>query len=1158
MDDRGGILKLTRRGFVGTAGAAMGAAIISSARASEFSSLLVETIYLPKPGGGEYLAGIRLRLRNRDSEERSLTFRGSDFVSLDSAAPPKVRLSGLVQSFRDAAQPVPEDTVLKLTIAGVDLFNHLRGNVGGPCTYVFTISADVHGEDDAKTVVWQIGLRTNVWIHHDLFHWNDFPPAGLGGKGTVALADVMDGSAGFKLELGAGWITETLSRIVGQEIAAFGVHVAALGVLPDATGHHAENPREWRWSVRPIYASSRLSTYADVLEFRSLRFGWGKAPAEEPEEVADAPPKSQFTIELGDQPPLPRRALAAPALLAAPDGRARLPETRFAIRSEQNSYLSLTGFGVQATWETLERDGKREGHGARVAELTLAGDFVASLVSGGVTLGTMKYVVVAGSPELGLRADENGRWLLQADLVPTPDSQVFELDHIRAESVADNLVRSDDQARHFLSLGLGWLALRLPSVKAPATTKGPTPGVRLMASLPAGRVKALALRAPLAELPATLAPDGEKMFSRVAVVDPGIHPVLRLRSVELPSGLDEAEAGRAGHILLDAPFAGADGVPVLDLPLDSAMVEVRRASDMLLLDFRLANLRLRSGPHDGAFLIYPDPIAKPADLVPVDYPKEAVLRADFAPQHMAEQAFLRRDAAAGGLPALDFQKLAELVGGNWPAQVRRAFDILRSGTRQMKRIERQVPLRNLANKVADVLKPDWKPGVGEDEKIKDRLNHYDSLLTDRVNDFLAFALVYDKAAVRSWPIEVDWLPEDQTIYAGPDDLDPDAASLAWDLRQNDLLVIRRAKLIERLISVDGSYLDDPKVFPNYLSMMGGSHPEILDLTRGTKTGIATTLRFVPASPDASIVALIKGKWSDPAAQRSANSTKARLAADYAEFRARWQREAEAFRSRLSEDDFEEIANFASARWALVGRSENEPVAQLMRRVVEGMVDLTGDFDEPFPERSRARFSGPSRLAFRWSRRHDPAGEPATEVPFALAELLDWQRRDQMVTLRARTVREEDARGKLIRTTDYGEQLRLQGFEPAPDLLARSWMDRVYAMAATPPLDYETAIELPFRLQLSPAQNPVWVMPHRVDLDLTFGEDPVPPVPGQPLWSIALEPRNPDPLLPRTFPQWPESAGSGGEGCGRQRQTRHRVAEHPGWSACARPRRALVW
>jgi hypothetical protein len=1113
-------LNLTRRAFLYSSGAAIGTTAISFAgQTDEFSSLYVETIYRPLPNGQESLAGVRLKLGNKSGQLRSLDIAAADFAPMDATVLPKIELKGLDVPFRDPSQPLSEKTLLTIRVTGVDLFNHLKGEVGGACTYVFSVAAKVEGTGDNQIVTWQIGLRTNAWINRDRRQWLDFPIVNLREPGALALLELMEGRGGFKLELGPGWVSQTLSKIVGQEIVAAGEHVAILSVKPTTqvdrfgsfpTLTNIKGSLSWRWSVRPIDSKSLLSSYGGVMRFRSFRFGWESVEDLERRSVGE----SLFFTSAGDEPPPAGGFAIDAALIEPPNGKISFPTSQFSIRSERNSHFTLAGEGVGAIWDTKPTTQDISFKLGRVARVSFTGSFLASVSSGGRKLAEIHYVFAHPETSTALRLDIDlrGKWLLRADF-PSSHSEIVDLDTLRVTTSAEELYRSVVSPRQVESIGFGPLAIMPRSESSIAS------GVRTVATLPVGKVEDLALIASLAEIPAALEQDDDQaFFSQVSIVDPGLHPVLRLRDVPLPHEIQQ-KVDRAGFIFLDAAFAGVMGLAALELPLDAALIKVRRASDMLLLDFRLANLRLRSTPHNGKFILVEDPLMKPADLAPVDFPMTPALRADFGPQHVAEEAFLRRENFAGGLPSLDFSRIADLIGGDWPTVVAQAFKTLRNGTRAEKK-DAKTDLQNLAKEVASLL----NAGAGE---IQEKLKTYDSSIKAKVGDFTSFAKVFDEATMVSWLFLRRVPPEDQRVYAGPDDLDPDTAWLAWDLRDSDLRLIQRAKLIERLISVDGSY-GDGTGFNSGWTELRSDHPEITTIIGDTNKPALNAIEFSPSPADDAIVASLQGKWQDSASQRQASATKERIAADYADFRLRWKRAAEVFRGALSDADFLNVADFVSTRWALFERTANDPVYKIMASVVAGVVSVTGEEDEPFPERSRARFSGSSRLAFQWSRRGRRTDSPPVEARFALSELLDWENRDQLVTRRARGVREFDSRGELARVADQSQQLRLQGLEPGRDLSARAWMDKVYAFASTEPQPFETAIELPFRLQLSPAQDPVWISSHQVDIDLTLAPGATQAPLGRPLWSVALQPANPDPLLRAVWSEdfWPERFRNG--------------------------------
>lgn len=1143
-DGRAGF-PITRRRFLGTSAAAIGAAAVASAQNELPPSLHVYTEYSPQADGGERLAAVELRLG--DKKDSRIILRGTDFVPQGSVAP-TVRLAGLTGLFRDPSIPIDDRTTLTIRIIGVDLFNHATGMVGGRCTYTFTVKADVRVVGKDRHATWQIRLNSNVWVHKTLRYSLDFPVVELGQAGSVTLADVVDGRAGFRLNIGPGWVTETLSRIVGQAVAATGDHVVDFGPVPLAD-KASDEPRIWNWTVWPRHPNSGLSLYNGAIQFRSLRFGW-QHQAPEQAGIGDG---SRFAIQQGDGTATTTAEASTPSRNADLNGLARLPRSRFAIRGEATSALWLAGPDVAAVWTTNSKvapDEVKVAPGAvkteRVAEVSLSGKVSVGVVSGGTELTNVTYKFGPSTSNdqssLALRKLPSIKnWLLTADFRPDSLATLNMQDPLGARVVSDDGKPGQAGDTAAFSTLFGWLPLRQRPAGQPEDDR-----LGLAATLHPGRVATFAMRAGLSDLPASLASgDAQRLYSRLRVVDAGFAPVLRLSGVEL-AGLTEAQAQRFGHLFLDGSLVAKDVKATLDLPMDQVRIEVRRAADMMLLDFRLANLRLVSTAVPGGFVLAPDPVTATPDTFPVDYPKIPVLRADFPPLHMAEQAFLRRDGAAGGLPSLDFLTLAGMVKEGWPAKVADGFMTLRSGTRDQKRIARRTIFRVFADRLRDILE---KPEEPQNKQPAEDLLKEDARLRDRVTDFRDFAELYDKWAKRGLFGKAPSLPEDQRVYIGADDLDPDAACLAWMLRNDDLLVIRRTRLLERIGTVDGS-LEKDRVEPD---------PRVSDLAQADKASrlyrlsqvilpkgsqpIANITRFELRAADDPVLNAIKAytkpgftKAEMAEIQRKASALKEKLAPDYAEFRERWSLAAEGYRASLSEDDFREVSDFASLAWAL-DKPPDDKVAELLQRVVEHMVDLTGDADEPFPVRSRARLSGPTRLAFAFDRRTGDA-EQTRERPFALNELLTWNERDQIVTLRAQALRKVGPDGQLARTVDMGEFLKLQGFVPQPDLTSAEWMAMVYAAAARPPKDYETAIELPFRLQLSPAQDPVWIQPHDVKLGRTFfavmADDGTktpkapPPAdfgtePGRPLWSVALEPRNPDPQLRAIWSEdfWPE-------------------------------------
>ncbi len=186
-------------------------------------------------------------------------------------------------------------------------------------------------------------------------------------------------------------------------------------------------------------------------------------------------------------------------------------------------------------------------------------------------------------------------------------------------------------------------------------------------------------------------------------------------------------------------------------------------------------------------------------------------------------------------------------------------------------------------------------------------------------------------------------------------------------------------------------------------------------------------------------------------------------------------------------------------------------------------------DAPLPRIMRARFARPSRLAFRIdcgydaeSRRRSRRGpaSASTDLPFSFDALTEWSRLESAVTPRAVKLARFDEGGRASGQVDAPEEdsapksepwredvkmlellrMRSGSFVTAQERLA----DVEASLKAPGPL--ETAIELPARLLLSPAQHALWRTPRsRVDW-------PTDPFRARGLWTADLVTSDPDPLV----------------------------------------------
>ena len=124
---------------------------------------------------------------------------------------------------------------------------------------------------------------------------------------------------------------------------------------------------------------------------------------------------------------------------------------------------------------------------------------------------------------------------------------------------------------------------------------------------------------------------------------------------------------------------------------------------------------------------------------------------------------------------------------------------------------------------------------------------------------------------------------------------------------------------------------------------------------------------------------------------------------------------------------------------------------------------TEQAEEPFERPNEAHLSGRSRLAF-------VVGD---DIPLTREALTDWRRFDLRVVKRAFRPRKPDGSGATL--SRISEILAFQGLQVGGTVAIRDWMAAIVAQAA-PPDPFQTALELPSRLILSPAQDVRWTTP----------------------------------------------------------------------------------
>lgn len=173
---------------------------------------------------------------------------------------------------------------------------------------------------------------------------------------------------------------------------------------------------------------------------------------------------------------------------------------------------------------------------------------------------------------------------------------------------------------------------------------------------------------------------------------------------------------------------------------------------------------------------------------------------------------------------------------------------------------------------------------------------------------------------------------------------------------------------------------------------------------------------------------------------------------------------------------------------LASQPNKEDIARAVLDVLDRYDQHRDSQIEPFRLVTPARHAAPSRLVFRLDMtRPAREGRASGELPFSLGALTDWGAMDLAVVRRAEVLFErDDGQGARTRNKDLASVLAFQGltatrFGPFGRVPVH-WRQRLREVADSarrPPQPFETAIEVPARLMLSPAQDALWHTPRRL-------------------------------------------------------------------------------
>ena len=314
-------------------------------------------------------------------------------------------------------------------------------------------------------------------------------------------------------------------------------------------------------------------------------------------------------------------------------------------------------------------------------------------------------------------------------------------------------------------------------------------------------------------------------------------------------------------------------------------------------------------------------------------------------------------------------------------------------------------------------------------------------------------------------------PAEQCIYAGPEFLDPAARKLAFDILSK----------LARGTSGDAVYafaLEQTIVEAELMPF---------DLTPA---------KLGPETKHEALAALERAK-------ERANST-------YAEFRHAYLKK---WKTPYLGPDWVRTAGPKQEAWAEAWRPELEPIHAV----------------------TPARLSGPSRLAFRINCDDYQAERRGGGFTFSLEALTDWGSMDLAVVRRAERLFETQEHGPMLplwarvgvvddarilshQSLSRGDHLAIESDRARRGGASTSWRDaamnipgpvdaltrlaEIVAATRDRPDPFQTAIELPFRLFLSPAQDATWRVPQEAVRRKAFNNNPAPD-PWIGLWSASL-------------------------------------------------------
>ncbi|MER9442020.1 hypothetical protein NKI79_11460 [Mesorhizobium sp. M0340] len=583
-------------------------------------------------------------------------------------------------------------------------------------------------------------------------------------------------------------------------------------------------------------------------------------------------------------------------------------------------------------------------------------------------------------------------------------------------------------------------------------------------------------------------------FAGLDLINDGTKSVLRPRG--------PAVVARIGDPLPDPELA--DEIVVVSEEAEAAAAKVKKAGDPGKTEAEPLALPLTGAVHD------------PRPMIIVEFP----------PQHRAEQAFFQLRTVRPSLPKLPTPaRETRLIG-----QALRDLHAIYAPGSEASRLKLRADIlffliREVIPQAKDQSDDQWKLGWRDTWKTLAALLKRsavpagtldlggDDKLQRQITDFLAFADTFAGLFPMPGSTPVDDIntpppnfPLEQKLYAGPEFVDPDTLRYA-ELAQMSL---QQAAITN---GPDGNpILDNVPANPVSTSELEALKANLVGAVGNPEEDAKTQAKALRElrSPGYTAFsekydATIAGVVAFPPGYKQTGKLAAFAGGD--ELRGLV---VDIYRDLVKTEDEakKEDAKKAFAEWW---------AKEMVARLAEALKVLpAADTGAEVPMRPvQSRLSGPTRLAFRINTEDYDPKFATGEIPFTVDALTDFSRFELSVVRRAQKLLLSHLDGSRRPAwdteidQDFAHMLVHQGFsqgggklEPVdvqgdPDLAdpasARRWSEarvtvdqrlaEVVKLSSEPPTDLETAIEMPFRLMLSPSQDALFRTPRGVPAKL---------------------------------------------------------------------------